>query len=436
MGLITELLRAFSPSHDAFLFMWLLTSLGVVAMVIVFERWKNLRRCSDYNAARLFESVKQKIDDKKMDEAFALCASGGVRALPRILAAGIKKAQLDPLLASGAMAEESTHMAAFMSKRMNLLVMFGNVFTLFGLLGTVYGLITSFNAVSKPSIAAIEKSAMLASGISTAMNSTLVGLSLSVITVMLYAFIHARLESVLIEIDRYGIAALNFLVPPDVTRKKLVSLTRTSADDDDIPDADVTPMLNLMVILIPVLLTSSEFVKVGAIELKLPTAAQAGAGAGGGASIGQSAKLDLGIVITTKGFNVFSYFKAENQAATMASMQGTQPDIPLVGTKYDFAALNNKLMEIKKKALLQIIVSSYAGVTDQTSLLELYKSYMSKDFSNVQLFADHECVKIIADDKITYETVVGVMDAARGASVDGNHVTMFPNVTIAGGIIQ
>ena len=166
MGLITELLRAFSPSHDAFLFMWLLTSLGVVAMVIVFERWKNLRRCSDYNAARLFESVKQKIDDKKMDEAFALCASGGVRALPRILAAGIKKAQLDPLLASGAMAEESTHMAAFMSKRMNLLVMFGNVFTLFGLLGTVYGLITSFNAVSKPSIAAIEKSAMLASGIS------------------------------------------------------------------------------------------------------------------------------------------------------------------------------------------------------------------------------------------------------------------------------
>ena len=166
-------------------------------------------------------------------------------------------------------------------------------------------------------------------------------------------------------------------------------------------------MLNLMVILIPVLLTSSEFVKVGAIELKLPTAAQAGAGAGGGASIGQSAKLDLGIVITTKGFNVFSYFKAENQAATMASMHGTQPDIPLVGTKYDFAALNNKLMEIKKKALLQIIVSSYAGVTDQTSLLELYKSYMSKDFSNVQLFADHECVKIIADDKITYETVVG-----------------------------
>jgi biopolymer transport protein ExbD len=93
-------------------------------------------------------------------------------------------------------------------------------------------------------------------------------------------------------------------------------------------------------------------------------------------------------------------------------------------------------MEIKKKALLQIIGSSYAGVTDQTSLLELYKSYMSKDFSNVQLFADHECVKIIAEDKITYETVVGVMDAARGASVDGNHVTMFPNVTIAGGIIQ
>jgi biopolymer transport protein ExbD len=330
------------------------------------------------------------------------------------------------------MAEESTHMAALMNKRMNLLVMFGNVFTLFGLLGTVYGLIASFNAVSKPEIAAIEKSALLASGISTAMNSTLVGLSLSVITVMLYAFIHARLEAVLTEIDRYGIAALNFLVPPDVTRKKLISLTRTSGDDDEIPDADVTPMLNLMVILIPVLLTSSEFVKVGAIELKLPQSSQAG---GGGSSMSQSAKLNLGVVITSKGFNIFSYFKSDNKSPTAQNIQSGQPDIPLVNNKYDFTALNNKLMEIKKKALFEVVRSSYTGATDQTSLLDLYKAYMSKDFSGVQVFADHECVKIIAEDKITYETVVGVMDAARGAAVDGNHVTMFPNVTIAGGII-
>jgi len=435
MGILTELARSFLPPHDAFAFMWLLAGFGIVALALAFERWQNLRRCSDYNAARLFEQVKKKIDDNNIDGAFELCASGGNRALPRILAAGIKKAMEEPALVAGAMAEESTHMASMMNKRMNLLVMFGNVFTLFGLLGTVYGLIASFNAVSKPEIAAIEKSALLASGISTAMNSTLVGLSLSVITVMLYAFLHSRLEAVLMEIDRYGVAVLNFLVPPDVTHKQLVSLTRTSGDDDDIPDADVTPMLNLMVILIPVLLTSSEFVKVGAIELKLPEAAQ---GAGGGQTTAQTAKLDVGVVITSKGFNVFSYFKTEDKSAgpTIQDIHNKQPDIPLVNSHYDFKALGDKLADIKKKALLQIVGSSYSGVNAQTSLLDLYKDYESKDFSGTQLFSDHESIKIIAEDKITYATVVSVMDAARGISVDGGNVTMFPNVTIAGGIIQ
>jgi len=435
MGILTELARSFLPPHDAFAFMWLLAGFGIVALALAYERWQNLRRCSDYNAARLFEQVKKNVDDNNIDGAFELCASGGNRALPRILAAGIKKAKEEPSLVAGAMAEECTHMTSIMSKRMNLLVMFGNVFTLFGLLGTVYGLIASFNAVSKPEIAAIEKSALLASGISTAMNSTLVGLSLSVLTVMLYAFLHSRLEAVLTEIDRYGVAVLNFLVPPDVTHKPLVSLTRISGDNDDIPDADVTPMLNLMVILIPVLLTSSEFVKVGAIELKLPEAAQ---GSSSGQTAAQTAKLDAGVVITSKGFNVFSYFKTEDKSVgpTVQSIQDKQPDIPLVNSRYDFKALNDKLADIKKKALLQIVGSSYSGVNEQTSLLDLYKDYESKDFSGTQLFSDHESIKIIAEDKITYATVVSVMDAARGISVDGGNVTMFPNVTIAGGIIQ
>ena len=148
MGILTELARSFLPPHDAFAFMWLLTGFGVVALVLACERWLNLKKCSDYNAARLFEQIKKKIDDNNIDGAFELCASGGDRALPRILAAGIKKAKEEPALIAGAMAEESTHMTAIMNKRMNLLVMFGNVFTLFGLLGTVYGLIASFNAVS------------------------------------------------------------------------------------------------------------------------------------------------------------------------------------------------------------------------------------------------------------------------------------------------
>ena len=430
MDFLIELGKAFLPSRDAFVFMWILAVLGLVAVATALERWMSLKRRTDYDALGLYEKVKRYLDEKKMEEAFTLCASGGKRALPRILAAGIKKAREEPHLIAGAMAEESTHMAAALEKRLNILVMFGNVFTLFGLLGTVYGLIMSFNAVSKPEIAAIEKSAMLAAGISTAMNSTLVGLSLSVLTVMLYAFVRARVDASLNEIDRYSVATLNLLIPPDITQKKLTALSR-GREEEEVADADVTPMLNLMVILIPVLLTSSEFVKVGAIELKLPESSQAG---GGGAGVPLDAKLDVGVVITSKGFNVFNYFKSEDKSPQQKP-GGIVPDIPIVKGAYDYRALSEKLAEVKKKALVEIVRGS-EGAAAAASLFQLYKTYLSKDFSGVRVFADHENVKIVAEDKIKYEAVVSVMDAARGIRTPEGNVTMFPNVSIAGGIIQ
>ena len=127
MGIFTELLKCFLPSNDAFLFMWLLAALGLSAVLLAGERWLSTNKRTDYDAASLFERIKRLIVEKNLDEAFRICASGGHRALPRILGAGIQKAQVEPHLVEGAMGEESTHMAAQMEKRLSLLVMFSNV---------------------------------------------------------------------------------------------------------------------------------------------------------------------------------------------------------------------------------------------------------------------------------------------------------------------
>jgi hypothetical protein len=130
---------------------------------------------------------------------------------------------------------------------------------------------------------------------------------------------------------------------------------------------------------------------------------------------------------------VFNYFKAEDKNQPAGEKQ---PDIPLVNGAYNFEALGSKLAEIKKKALLEIIRTSFPDVPAQASLDQLYKTYLSKDLSGARVFSDHESIKIVAEDKIKYETVVSVMDAARGAKTPGGSITMFPNVAIAGGIIQ
>ena len=69
-------------------------------------------------------------------------------------------------------------------------------------------------------------------------------------------------------------------------------------------------------------------------------------------------------------------------------------------------------------------------------LLKLYSAFLELPPGSVANFADNEAVKIVAEEKIKYDTVVAVMDAARGARTDQGNVTMFPNVSIAGGIVQ
>jgi biopolymer transport protein ExbB len=436
MGIFGELLKCFLPSHEAFIFMWLLSALGLAAVLLTIERWLSTSNRTDYDAANLFSKLKHLIESKNLDEAFRICASGGQRALPRILGAGIKKAQIEPHLVEGAMGEESTHMAAQLEKRLPLLVMFSNVSTLLGLLGTVFGLIMSFAAVGRPGVAAVEKSALLAAGISAAMNSTLVGLSISVPCILAFAILRARVDVVLVEVDRYSVAILNLLNPPTDGQKRQNSLVRRFRGEEDVADTDVTPMLNLMVMLIPFLLTSSEFVKMGAIELKLPESTQ-GVGGGEGGGSAQEVKLELGVVITSKGFNLFHYYNQTEKAATANQTLGEkQPDIPLVKGEYDYLALNARLAEVKRKALYEIVKAYYPSLPADASLFQLSRAYTSKNLAGTTMFADHEAVKLVGEEKIKYQTVVAVMDAARGTRTPDGNVTMFPNVSIAGGIIQ
>ena len=67
--------------------------------------------------------------------------------------------------------------------------------------------------------------------------------------------------------------------------------------------------------------------------------------------------------------------------------------------------------------------------------MQLYTFYTKNDFSGIEGFKDHEDIKIVAEEQIRYETVIAVMDAARGTGTPYGNVTMFPNVSLAGGII-
>ena len=90
----------------------------------------------------------------------------------------------------GKMDEVLLHENALLDRRIGFLAMLGNVATLTGLLGTITGMIKSFAAVGSAS--ATEKAALLAAGISEAMNATAYGLIVAVPALVMYAVLQNR----------------------------------------------------------------------------------------------------------------------------------------------------------------------------------------------------------------------------------------------------
>jgi biopolymer transport protein ExbD len=337
------------------------------------------------------------------------------------------------------MEEESLHLIPILEKRINYILMLGNVSTLIGLMGTIFGLILSFAAVARPDVDPVEKSSLLAAGISTAMNTTLLGLMISVPCVMIFSLFRSKVDNTIQEIDRYAASLLKVLLPTESVRKEYrVTGSRIKEAVDTEPN--IAPMMNLMVILIPLLLSSAEFVKIGAIELKLPESSGGGGGGGGSSQDKKDVKLDLGIVISERGFDLFHYFK-EPEKEEAQKEKDEIPDkkkaaaIPKKNGEYDFEELNAALATVKKKALFEIIRTTSPGVPRESTLLQLFNHYKKNDYRDVETFKDFENVKIVAEEEIKYETVVSVMDAARGTKTPHGNVTMFPNVSLAGGII-
>ncbi|NIR51373.1 hypothetical protein GWO43_22580 [candidate division KSB1 bacterium] len=155
-------------------------------------------------------------------------------------------------------------------------------------------------------------------------------------------------------------------------------------------EPNMTPIMNLMVVLIPLLLSSAQLIKISVIELNLPPAK-------GASSLNterpkeRELKLDLAVTITDKGFYLSS------SAAIMKSEQG--PSLPKRDGEYDYETLSRRLYEIKQKA--------------------------------IDRFKDSESIIIQAEPQIDYQTLVSTMDATRSITLEGQRVSLFPKVSVS-----
>ncbi len=154
-----------------------------------------------------------------------------------------------------------------------------------------------------------------------------------------------------------------------------MNLRRTIGKERRGEDAEVniTPVMNVFVILIPFLLLSASFIKIAIIDFSLPSAEQSSSNAVNAKDLKELTVLVVSI--GTKGFEV----------------KTSEKKLPLVkktNGKYDYKTLGDRLKSVKKK---------YPKLED---------------------------VIISPDAKIKYDTIVKVMDKCREVG--------FPNFSISG----
>ncbi len=212
MEFLTKLMHTFSPHSDAFLFMWAILVTGVFSISIIIERFIYLQTKSGVRSESFIKDVLQSIVKDDIGAALKLCEKGKRMALANVIKAGLDEANTGAERIRNAIDEGMLKIIPLLEKRTGYLAVIGNVATLLGLLGTVYGLIMSFAAVGRPGIDAAQKSELLASGIATAMNSTFTGLSVAISAIMVYAFLKAKTQKIIDELDEYSVRVLNSLI--------------------------------------------------------------------------------------------------------------------------------------------------------------------------------------------------------------------------------
>lgn len=212
MEFILKLMQAFSPSSDAFLFMWIILVAGVFSISIIIERYVVLTLHSARKAESFIKEILSDIQKEDIPTAIKRCSTYKNMALAIVVKAGLSEANAGSERIRNTIDEAMLKIIPVLEVRTGYLAVLGNVSTLLGLLGTVYGLIMSFAAVGRPGIDAAAKSELLASGIATAMNSTFSGLSVAIASIMVYAFLKAKTQRIIDELDEYSLRIVNTLV--------------------------------------------------------------------------------------------------------------------------------------------------------------------------------------------------------------------------------
>ncbi len=184
---------------------------GAFALAIVLERGKALFVTYPIGNPRAFlDKITEMVLSGQTSQAVAFCDEyEKSKPLARVIKGALIRAHLPESMVEHGIEYEVGLATQMIQKRTSFLATIANVATLLGLFGTIVGLIQSFDAVGHADPQ--QKSALLAAGIATAMNATMMGLAVAIPSMIAFSFLVNRASRLVAELEHSSVRVLEIL---------------------------------------------------------------------------------------------------------------------------------------------------------------------------------------------------------------------------------
>jgi biopolymer transport protein ExbB/TolQ len=182
---------------------FLVAGVAVERIIFLFFRY-------NINGAAFMAQIQKLVMANNIDRAIKLCNAAPNAALPRIVKAGLTRANKGEIEIQNAVEEASLEVVPLLQKRTGALAALASLATLLGLLGTVMGLIGAFEVVANAP--ADQKSALLSKYISIAMGTTAFGLMVAIPAIFIHLLLSGVTKKIVDDIDMYSVKLENLLI--------------------------------------------------------------------------------------------------------------------------------------------------------------------------------------------------------------------------------
>lgn len=195
-------------------FMYINLVASVVVIAVIVDRSIFFLGKSSVNARAFLEQIRKLVVANNVDRAVKLCSATSA-PVAQVAKAGLQRMHRGEIAIAQSMEEALVDVTPMLKKRIQVLWSLANIATLVGLLGTVTGLIKAFGAVSaaKPE----ERTALLAHGISEALNNTAMGLGIAVTCIVAHAVLSAASKKQVADLEAFSLKLENLLAESSQT---------------------------------------------------------------------------------------------------------------------------------------------------------------------------------------------------------------------------